>query len=176
MVSKIVLGISYSALLTQSFYQSPNERRVSMGAPVTHFEIISRNGDQLKSFYSRLFGWEINSNNPMNYGMIQPQGTGIGGGVSNPGPDGLTHVTIYAEVPDPQATLDLAISMGATVNLPVTEIPGMVTYALFTDPDGNRIGIVKSQPPAPKKKGKKGSKKKAAGKKRGKSKAARKKR
>lgn len=148
-----------------------------MGAPVTHFEIVSRNGDQLKAFYSKLFGWEINSNNPMNYGLIQAQGTGIGGGVSNPGPDGMTHVTIYAEVPDPQSTLDLAVSMGATVNVPVTEIPGMVTYALFSDPDGNRIGIVKAQPPAPKKKAKKAKKasKKSTVKKRGKAKPARRK-
>ncbi len=150
-----------------------------MGAAVTHFEILSRNGDQMKEFYSKLLGWEINSNNPMNYGMIQPQGRGIGGGISSPGPGGLTHVTIYAEVPDPQGTLDLAVSMGATVNLPVTEIPGMVTYALFTDPDGNRIGIVKAQPVAPKKKAKKAkktSKKKPTAKKRSKGKAALKKR
>ena len=117
-----------------------------MGAPVTHFEIISRNGEDLKEFYAKLFGWKINSANPMNYGLVQAEGRGIGGGISSPGPDGMTHVTIYAVVPDPQVTIDLAVNMGATVVLPPTEIPGMVTYALFTDPDGNRIGIVKDQP------------------------------
>ena len=151
-----------------------------MGAPVTHFEIISRNGEQIKEFYSKLLGWEINSNNPMNYGLVQPQGRGIGGGVGSAGPDGMTHVTFYAEVVDPQATLDLAVSMGGAVVVPPTEIPGMVTYALFTDPDGNRIGIIKSQsmpPPAKKaRKVKKAPKKKSAGKKRGKGKAARKRR
>jgi hypothetical protein len=150
-----------------------------MGAPVTHFEIISRNGEQLKEFYSKLLGWEINSNNPMNYGLVQPQGKGIGGGVGSPGPDGMTHVTFYAEVPDPQATLDKAVSMGGSIVVPVTVIPGMVTFALFNDPDGNRIGIVKSEPqPAQAKKtrAKKASKKKSAGKKRGKGKAARRKR
>lgn len=117
-----------------------------MGAPVTHFEIISRNGEVLKGFYSKLFGWQIDSSNPMNYGIVHKEGNGIGGGIGSPGPDGRTHVTIYAVVPDPQATLDLATSMGGSVVQPVTEIPGMVTYALFTDPDGNRIGIVKDQP------------------------------
>lgn len=149
-----------------------------MGAPVTHFEIISRNGERLKKFYSELLGWEIDSNNPMNYGLVQPQGRGIGGGVGSPGPDGMTHVTFYAEVSDPQATLDKAVSMGGSVVVPVTVIPGMVTFALFNDPDGNRIGIVKNEmPPAPAKKAraKKASKKKSAGKKRGKGKAAKKK-
>jgi predicted enzyme related to lactoylglutathione lyase len=141
-----------------------------MGAPVTHFEIISRNGEQIKQFYSKLFGWEINSDNPMNYGLVQPQGRGIGGGVSGPGPDGMTHVTFYAEVDDPQATLDQAVSMGASVVLPVTVIPGMVTYALFNDPDGNRIGIVKAEPrpkPARKTRAKRTSARKPAAKKRG---------
>ena len=149
-----------------------------MGAPVTHFEIISRNGEQMKEFYSKLLGWEINSNNPMNYGLVQPQGRGIGGGVGSAGPDGMTHVTFYAEVPDPQATLDKVVSMGGSVVVPVTVIPGMVTFALFSDPDGNRIGIVKNEMPAPAKKAKakKASKKKSAGKKRGKGKAARRKR
>jgi len=144
-----------------------------MGAPVTHFEIISRNGEQMKKFYSELLGWEINSNNPMNYGLVQPQGRGIGGGVGSPGPDGMTHVTFYAEVTDPQATLDKAVSMGGSVVVPVTVIPGMVTFALFSDPDGNRIGIVKNEMPAP---AKKASKKKLAGKKRARGKASRRKR
>ncbi len=117
-----------------------------MGAPVVHFEIISRNGEQLKEFYSKVFGWEINSDNPIKYGLIRKEGLGIGGGIGNPGPDGLTHVTIYASVRDPQATLDQAVAMGGTVVRPVEEIPGMVTYALFTDPDGNRVGIVKEEP------------------------------
>lgn len=133
-----------------------------MGAPVTHFEIISRNGEQLQEFYSRLFDWKIDASNPMKYGMVKKEGSGIGGGISNPGPDGMTHVTIYAEVPDPQATLDMAVGMGGSIVLPVTEIPGMVTYALFTDPDGNRVGIVKAMP-APSKAPRK---KRATGKKR----------
>jgi len=150
-----------------------------MGAPVTHFEIISRNGEQMKQFYSKLFGWEINSNNPMNYGVVPAQGRGIGGGVGSPGPDGMMHVTFYAEVPDPQVTLEKAVSMGGSIVVPVTVIPGMVTYALFSDPDGNRVGIVKNEmPPAPAKKAKakKASKKRSAGKKRGKGRAARRKR
>ncbi len=148
-----------------------------MGAPVTHFEIISRNGERLKGFYSKLFGWEINSNNPMNYGLVKKEGNGIGGGVGSPGPDGMTHVTFYAEVPDPQATLDKAASLGGSVVVPVTEIPGMVTYALFTDPDGNRIGIVKSeasaQQVAPKKRKTEARAKKVAAKKGGKAKKVR---
>ena len=30
-----------------------------MGQPVVHFEILGKDGDALKSYYSQLFGWEI---------------------------------------------------------------------------------------------------------------------
>ncbi len=146
-----------------------------MGAPVTHFEIISRNGERLQEFYAKLFDWKINADNPMKYGLVEKAGRGIGGGISNPGPDGMTHVTFYAEVADPQATLDMAVGMGGSVVLPVTEVPGMVTYALFTDPDGNRVGITKAMPAPPKaaRKRKATAKKRPAPKKSGKAKAKR---
>ena len=64
-----------------------------MGQPVVHFEVIGKDGERLQGYYSELFGWEIDSDNPMNYGTIQregntnPDGAGIGGGVAS-GPDG----------------------------------------------------------------------------------------
>jgi uncharacterized protein len=70
-----------------------------MGQPVVHFEIIGKDGEKLQSYYSELFGWEIDSNNPMKYGIVPregnvtPEGIGIGGGVAT-GPDGYEgHVT-----------------------------------------------------------------------------------
>ena len=51
---------------------------------------------------------------------------------------------IYVEVEDLQATLDKAESLGGKTTMPIMEIPGMVTLAHFSDPDGNVIGIVKS--------------------------------
>lgn len=40
-----------------------------MPNPVTWFEIVGKDGKALQDFYSNLFGWEINANNPMNYGI-----------------------------------------------------------------------------------------------------------
>src|SRR2546423_13360578 len=59
-----------------------------MGQPVVHFEVIGKDGDKLRSYYSELFGWEIDSNNPMKYGMVAregnlaPDGSGIGGRIA----------------------------------------------------------------------------------------------
>ena len=42
-----------------------------MGQPVVHFEIIGKDGEALWRYYSELFGWEIDADNPMNYGMVR---------------------------------------------------------------------------------------------------------
>jgi predicted enzyme related to lactoylglutathione lyase len=43
-----------------------------MGAPVVHFEIMGGKGAELETFYSELFDWSINSNNPLKYGSSIP--------------------------------------------------------------------------------------------------------
>lgn len=71
---------------------------------------------------------------------------GINGGIGQA--EQANSVTFYVEVGDLQAYLDKAVRLGGRVVVPVTEIPNMVTFALFSDPDGNVIGLVKSETPA----------------------------
>ena len=125
-----------------------------MGAPVVHWEINSKNAGELQRFYSKLFGWNIDSNNPMSYGLVMPGGKrGIGGGIgqNDPSQPAPPPVTFYMEVSDLEETLNQAIGMGGSIVVPPTEIPNMVTFALFKDPEGNTLGIVKAQEPQPKK-------------------------
>jgi len=44
-----------------------------MGNPVLHFEIRGKDAEHLKGFYAELFGWTITTDNPMNYGLIEPE-------------------------------------------------------------------------------------------------------
>lgn len=121
-----------------------------MGAPVVHWEIISRDAARLQEFYSKLFGWSINANNPMQYGLVNTGSkTGIGGGIGAPDPNApsFTAVTFYAAVDDIDGALNKAVSLGATIVVPVTVVPNMVTFCQFRDPDGNVIGMVKNEPP-----------------------------
>lgn len=116
-----------------------------MAAPVVHFEVIGKDPAALQSFYSELFGWRIDDDNPMKYGIVEKAEGGIGGGIGPDPQGGDGHVTFYVAVDDPQAALDRAESLGGRTVMPVTEIPDMVTLALFADPQGHVIGIVKSQ-------------------------------
>jgi len=116
-----------------------------MASPVVHFEIMGKDGEGLKDFYSKIFDWEINSDNPMNYGLVKEGEKGIGGGVGE-APEGMdSYVTFYIEVPDPQVCLDKIESMGGKTIIPITVIPNMATFALFEDPAGNHVGVVKSE-------------------------------
>jgi predicted enzyme related to lactoylglutathione lyase len=121
-----------------------------MGQPVVHFEVIGKDGDKLRSYYSELFGWEIDSNNPMNYGTIardgntRPDGAGIGGGVAG-GPEGYEgHVTFYVEVPDIEASLQKAESLGGSRIFGPDEVFEGLELGQFTDPEGHIIGLVKT--------------------------------
>jgi uncharacterized protein len=106
-----------------------------MGAPVIHFEIMGGKGSELEKFYAELFGWKIDSNNPMKYGTIDTGGApeGINGGVGT-AHDGTKRVSIYVQVSDLQAMLDKVEKLGGKTVLAPSEVPGGPKLALFADP------------------------------------------
>ena len=121
-----------------------------MGQPVVHFEIIGKDTAKVRSYYADLFGWEFETNNPMNYGIVQREantnsdGIGIGGG-GGAGPDGYPgHVTFYIEVPDVEAALTQAEGLGGTRLMGPEKIMDQVELGQFADPEGHVIGVVKT--------------------------------
>ena len=117
-----------------------------MANPVVHFEIVTKDPKAAQDFYAKLFGWTIDASNPMGYGIVNTGAEGgIGGGIAGLQDGGQGQVTWYVAVDDPQAYLDTVERMGGKTVMLVTEIPGMVTIASFTDPQGNLIGLVKEQ-------------------------------
>jgi uncharacterized protein len=121
-----------------------------MGQPVVHFEVLAKDGDKLKSYYAELFGWQIDSNNPMRYGTVDREGNvnadgvGIGGGIG-PAPEGYDgHVTFYVEVPDVEVALANAERLGGTRMMGPDQVMEGLELGLFNDPEGHLIGLVKS--------------------------------
>ena len=112
-----------------------------MGNPVVHFEIIAKDQEKAAAFYKAMFNWNINVIPQVGYGMVDTDanGSGISGGIGS-GDEGW--VTVYVEVPNAQAALDKAVSLGCAVVRPVMSIPGAVTMAVFSDPEGHAIGLV----------------------------------
>jgi predicted enzyme related to lactoylglutathione lyase len=117
-----------------------------MANPVVHFEIIGRDAGRTQEFFAQLFGWAIDADNPMNYGLVDPghdpEGRGIAGGIGcgMPGQDG--YVTVYVEVDDVEAALAKAESLGATrIMGPETIMEGLA-IGLFAEPEGKPIGVL----------------------------------
>src|SRR5688500_284328 len=112
-----------------------------MANPVTWFEVTGKDGKKLQNFYSGVFGWKVDAKNPLQYGTVNNEGHGIGGGTSA-GDDARNQVTFYKQVENPQAYLDKVESQGGKTIVPVTEIPGTVIFAQFADPEGNVVGLL----------------------------------
>jgi predicted enzyme related to lactoylglutathione lyase len=122
-----------------------------MGNPVVHFELTWKDAEAAWRFYSALFGWTIDSNNPVKYGQVDT-GTnkGIRGAIEKQ--IGFVGTTIYIEVEDLDDALDRAEKLGAMkVMLPV-DVPGVgLRIALFHDPGGVRVGLIQQAKPKKKK-------------------------
>lgn len=120
-----------------------------MGQPVVHFEVIGKDPGQLRSYYSELFGWEFSQPmGPTDYAVVDrntnADGIGIGGGVGGV-PEGYDgHVTFYVEVPDVEASLAQAESLGGKRMMGPDQVPGGPVIGLFSDPQGHVIGLVAS--------------------------------
>jgi predicted enzyme related to lactoylglutathione lyase len=121
-----------------------------MGQPVVHFEIVGKDPAKLHSYYGDLFGWQIDANNPMNYGTVAREGNlnadgvWIGGGIGA-GPEGYDgHVTFYVEVPDVEAALAKAESLGGSRMMGPDEPMAGLVIGIFRDPEGHLVGLVQS--------------------------------
>jgi len=114
-----------------------------MGQPVVHFEIGSRNAAAAKKFYAALFGWNIESHGPAN--MINTgSAEGIQGNIAVFDQELRSYVTVYVQVDDIAKSFNDVRSLGGTVLVAATEVPGMGQFAWFADLDGNAVGLWKN--------------------------------
>src|SRR3984957_19240753 len=113
----------------------------SMGRPVVHFEIGCRDRAKTGDFYSKLFGWNITEAGPAsNIDTGSPRG--VQGHITSLGHEPEHYTTFYVDVEDVQAALDHAVALGGKKLVGPIAIP-TGTFAWFSDPDGNTIGLLK---------------------------------
>lgn len=113
-----------------------------MSHPVVWFEVMGSNGKQLQSFYKDLFDWKIDASIP-DYGMVEAtKGRGIPGGVGQLGDKPWPSVTFYVSTTDIDASLDKAKKLGGKTIMPRTELQPGTVLGMFSDPEGNTIGLV----------------------------------
>ena len=104
-----------------------------MAAPIVFFDIAGPDAGALRTFYSSQFGWSINDTFAIDTG-------GLSGTLRQDPAEKI----IYLGVDDIDATLKSIAGAGGKMVVPRTVIPGVVTFALFRDPAGNRMGLVET--------------------------------
>jgi uncharacterized protein len=115
-----------------------------MANPVVHFEVLGKDAETLRRFYGDTFEWEMESVMPT-YALAKPGAEGgIDGGVGS-APDGAPgHVTFYVQVEDLQTALEKVAANGGSTLQPPMDVPGGPSIALFADPEGHVVGLVKT--------------------------------
>jgi predicted enzyme related to lactoylglutathione lyase len=108
---------------------------------------MGTDGEKLRSFYARLFEWNIDADNPLAYGIVRREtnfeGVGIGGGIGGV-PEGMPgHVTFYVEVPDVAVALAQAEKLGGARLMGPIELQPGVELGQFSDPEGHMVGLLK---------------------------------
>jgi uncharacterized protein len=111
-----------------------------MSTPLIHFEVAGKDPDKLQGFFGDLFGWQIDANNPMKYGMVNLS-RDVGGGIG-PAPEGQPgHAMFYVAVDDVEGALQKAESLGGQRVFGPMDVPDGPTIGHFADPEGNVVGL-----------------------------------
>jgi predicted enzyme related to lactoylglutathione lyase len=108
---------------------------------VVHFEIPVGNVERAKSFYLKLFGWEIKEIPGMDYWIITTSGEKpLGGGMmkrQNPGQAIANHI----DVPSVDKYAAEIEKLGGKIIFPKTVIPEMGYFTIGLDTENNTFGI-----------------------------------
>ena len=116
-------------------------------------EIATNNLETCKSFYSNVFGWEMQKSNAvgeeMEYqefnisggypmgGMFQMSAEMYGGELPPP------HFVSYVAVENVDDTASKAFDLGGTIVSPPMDIPNVGRFAVIQDPTGAAFSIIK---------------------------------
>jgi predicted enzyme related to lactoylglutathione lyase len=114
-----------------------------MPNPVIWFEVMGKDHEALTSFFTDLFGWEAEAAGAGPYNFVRP-GEGPGGGIGSPPEGGPSYATFYVQVDDLQASLDKAEQLGGRTVMKPMDVAENTQAALFEDPEGHIIGLVKT--------------------------------
>ena len=118
---------------------------------LTHFEIYGDQPTVLAEFYRRVFGWEIERMEGIEYWRIN-----TGSEETNPLNGGLTYKALpdlngwmlYVQVAALDETVELIKSLGGAVIRPKTAVPRAAWVTIVADPEKNIFGVWQADPKA----------------------------
>jgi predicted enzyme related to lactoylglutathione lyase len=114
---------------------------------LTWNELMSTDIEQVKPFYTGLFGWkpdtmEMGDGPPYTVWMLGEGG--VGGGMTSPMPGMPSFWGVYFAVADCDATVEQAKGLGASVLNGPMDVPEVGRMATLTDPQGAAFSVIKN--------------------------------
>jgi uncharacterized protein len=109
------------------------------GAPVDWFEVLGSEASSTQQFYTELFGWTADNAQMPGYGLVSGAGDGVGGGLGSG--DEAQWATVYAKVPDVEAALVKAESLGGRRVYGPNAVDDHMQTGALADPAGNVFGV-----------------------------------
>ena len=109
-----------------------------------HVELSTTDPGKAKAFYSKLFSWKMEDvpmGPGMTYTMIRPGKSPEGGLMQSQVPNAPSFWLTYVDVDDVKAATAKAVSLGGKVMKDITEVPGMGSFTIITDPTGAALGL-----------------------------------
>ena len=111
------------------------------GNGVARWEIHAHDASRISQFYADLFAWQLDPVNDGAWGMVDArQQVGIASAVSLR--QGPSQMFCYVEVDDLHASLATAERLGGRTVVPPWQVDVATRLAVFTDPEGNRVGLL----------------------------------
>lgn len=111
---------------------------------ICHVEIPTTDTRRAADFYSKLFGWKMDFGMGPDYVLFQPEAD-PGGGLMKVDKITPGGVIVYVVVTDVDDALAKAQKLGAKIVKAKEEIPNIGWFALFSDLDGNIVGLFKAK-------------------------------
>lgn len=109
-------------------------------------ELMTPDPKKAQAFYSALLGWTTQEHDmgDMTYTIFMSGEKGLGGMMQIPKEHAdhiPPHWMSYICVVDVEKTLEKAVGLGASVKVPVTDVPGMGRFIIMQDPTGAHIAF-----------------------------------
>ena len=114
-----------------------------MPNPFVHVELNTTDTQRAKTFYTALFGWNLEDMEmPVGTYTMIDVGDGTGGGIMKQMIPGAPSFWLpYVLVTDIGAATAQAKSLGATIVKDVDEVPDMGSLSIIADPTGAMLGL-----------------------------------
>ena len=106
---------------------------------IVHFEIPADDMQRAKTFYSQLFGWNIQGVQGMDYSMIDVHAAPGGGMMKRMHPD--QQIINYIGVPSVDEYSAKVEKLGGKIIVPKKAVPGMGHFVICMDTENNAFGI-----------------------------------